>query len=451
MLSFVVIVYLARILNPDDFGKISFATAIIAYFSLISNMGLPLLGTREISRNKERTSQCLGNILTLRLWLSVISFLLLLLLVLFLNKSPQIKYLIILYGAGIIPSAFFLDWAFQGLEKMEYIVLGNILASGISLVLVFLFIKTPQQLLLVPCFMFMGNLVSAGLMFSLFVKNFGKPKFELNLTSYKEILKTAVPMGLIILMSQIIYYLDTVMLGFMKSDADVGYYSAAYKIILLLITAISAYHDAVFPIISGYYKTSADALKKLNSVSINLMIILAAPLALGGTMLASQVMTLVYGGKYTGGATALQILIWACALILINTAYSRGLFATDRQNECLKIVTLQAAFVIALNFILIPPFGIIGAAVTTVLGELFAFLFYYMALKNITSVSVYGSVLKSLGACGAMILFFYAAKNWNIVALMSAGALIYFACLYALRGFDKEDILLIKNIFKKNK
>lgn len=451
LISFIVIVYLARILTTDDFGKINFAMAVIVYFSLISNMGLTLLGTKEIARSKEKISEYLGNVLTLRLGLSIISFTLLFLLVLFLNKSLQVKYLILLYGAAMIPSAFFLDWAFQGLEKMEYIVLGNALTVVIYLVLVVLFIKTPQQLLLVPCFLFVSNFISAGLLFFIFAKNFGKPKFGFNFAAYKEILKTAVPMGLIMLMSQVIYYLDTVMLGFMKSDTEVGYYSAAYKIILLLITAISAYHDAVFPVISGYYKTSMDSLKKLNSVSVKLMIIIAIPLALGGTIIAGPVITFVYGVQYKGGIIALQILIWACALILINTAYSRGLFATDRQNDCLKIVAFQALIVIALNFILIPAFGITGAGAATVSGELIAFILYFAALKNITFISTYNSVLKPLIASGLIMLFFTAAKGWNVLVLISAGTLIYFICLYAINGFSKEDISLVKSVFAKNK
>ncbi|MBI5206856.1 MAG: oligosaccharide flippase family protein, partial [Candidatus Firestonebacteria bacterium] len=97
VLGFFVTVYLARILGPGDFGKINFALAIITYFTLITNFGLPLFGTREIARDKEKIKECIGNILGLRFCLSILSFFLILVLVFFINKPINIKYLIIFY------------------------------------------------------------------------------------------------------------------------------------------------------------------------------------------------------------------------------------------------------------------------------------------------------------------------------------------------------------------
>ncbi len=85
-ISFFVVVYLARILGPGDFGKISFAITITIYFTLIINLGLPLLGTREIARDREKINDYLNNILTMRLCLAALSFGLLLLMTFFLNK-----------------------------------------------------------------------------------------------------------------------------------------------------------------------------------------------------------------------------------------------------------------------------------------------------------------------------------------------------------------------------
>jgi len=194
-LGLIAIVYLARILGPEDFGKINFAIAIITYFTLIANLGLPLLGTREIAREREKIADYLNNILTMRLCLAGLSFSLLLLMIYFLNKPVEIKYLIILYGLGLIPSALLLDWLFQGIERMEYIALGRILGGVIYLGFVLWFIKSRDQLLLIPCFSIAGGLFSAGLLFSIFIKNFGKPRLKFDFISWENLLRQALPIG----------------------------------------------------------------------------------------------------------------------------------------------------------------------------------------------------------------------------------------------------------------
>jgi len=445
-IGFVVIVYLARILNPDNFGKISFALAIITYFSLITNLGLPLLGTREIARDKKKIDEYLGNILTMRLCLAFLSFGLLLLITYFLNKPLEIKYLIILYGLGLIPSALLLDWVFQGLEKMEYIGLGRILSRLIYAVLVLFFIKGQKQLLLIPCIAVTSNLLVAGFLFFIFIKKFGKLKLKFNIIFWKNLVNQALPLGISIIMIQIIYNIDMVMLGFMRTDIEVGYYSAAYKIILVLISIGAFYFDAIFPVISNYYKTSLSSLKKLQSYTAKLIVSIALPLGVGGTILAKPLMNLLYGPKYNKGIAALQILIWVVVLIYINMIYARGMWACNKQNEYLKIVSFQGLSNIGLNLILIPSFGIAGAAIATVSAEILGFFFYYREFNKVVAVPIHNYIFKPLLATLIMALCLKCELNilnLNIFLLIFTGVVIYFAFLFLIKGITREETKLI--------
>jgi len=444
--TFVSIIYLARILGPADFGKINFAIAIVVYFTLIGNMGLPLLGTREIAREKDKIKEYLGGILALRLSLAVLGFSLLLLMTFFLNKPPEIKYLIILYGLGLIPSALLLDWAFQGVEKMEYIGLGRILAAVIYVGLVLGFVKGHQQLLLIPCFHVAANLSVAGLLISMFVRHFGKPKFGFNLVFWRGLLRQALPIGFSLIMIQIFYNIDTVMLGFMRSDEEVGYYNAAYKIIMLLILASGAYHDAIFPVISNYYTTSMDSLKSLLLQTARLMVTLALPLAVGGTVLARPIMNLIYGAKYEAGIIAFQILVWTFAINCIDTIYSRGLLASNRQNKYALVLTVVAASNVLLNFVLIPLLGLLGAAIATVLAQIIALLMFYIEFSEILQVSFKGYVLKPAVASAIMALFIIGGQrglNLNVFELILGGAVVYFLSLGSIGGIKLGDIQLV--------
>ena len=315
---FFTMIYLARVLGPGYFGMISFATALVAYFTLVTHLGLPLWGIREIARDSANIRCYLGNILLLRLSLSVLSFVLLLLLLFVLQRPRELKILILIYGTGLYCSALTIDWVFQGIEKMEFVGLGRMLSALTFFGLVILFIKGQAQLFYVPCFHVAGLLLAALALMGLFIKTHGKFQLKLNRHLSKKILKQALPLGFSIILIQIIYSIDIVMLGFIRSDVEVGYYNAAYKIILPLILVGSIYFDAVFPVLSKYHKSSKESLKQLQSNNAKLMTIAALPLAITGTMLAGPLINQIYGTEYTNSTVAFQILIWAAAIIYLN-------------------------------------------------------------------------------------------------------------------------------------
>jgi len=454
LLGFFAIIYLAKVLGPADFGKLNFALAIIGYFTLIANLGLPLLGTREIARDLEKIDANLKNILLMRIFLASLSFILLLITVFFLIKPQEMKLLIVLYGLGILSSAFLLDWVFQGVERMEYIGMGRFLGSMIYVGSVLWFVKGHHQLLLVPCFYVVANLSVAVLLISIFTHHFGRPRFRFNFSQCKALFKKALPIGFSIMMLQVVHYIDTVMLGIMKSNEEVGYYSAAYKILMILLTAIWCYQDAVFPVISNYYETSIDLLRNLQSYSTKIMITITLPLAVGGTILAKPIMNLIYGPKYDPAVIALQILIWTVTIGSLHGIYVRGLIACDRQNRRLIIAIVHALTVIVLNLILIPNLGFIGAAISTVSGEFFVIFLSYREFGKIVAVPFHGYILKPLLASSIMALSLYGlqcGENIHLILSIGCGVIVYFISLCLMKGITNEDIRTLKYAFFDNK
>jgi len=447
--GFIAIVYLVRILGPEDFGKISFAMAIVAYFTLITNLGLLLLGTQEIARRKEKIEDYIGSILTLRLSLAILSFCLLLLLTFFLNKPTEIKYLLILYGLALIPYALILEWVFQGMEKMEYIGASRIVASVMPLVLILWFIKGSAQLLLIPCFQVIGNLLAAGLLTYIFVKGFGRLKFRFGWIYWQGLLKQALPIGFAIIMTQIYQGIDIVMLGFMKSNEEVGYYNAAYKIVMVFILLIGAYSNAIYPVISNYYKTSLDSLKKLLGLTDKIMISLALPLAVGGTIIAEPLVHLLYGSGYDNGIIALQILFWVFVIMSMNVARGWGLLGCDRQKQYSMGTAAAVAGNIVLNFMLIPPLGLLGAAIARLLAEGIAFTLYHLEFSRLVKVAFIAHTIKPLFASLVMGSFVYWGLNnlnLNMFVLVLGGLFIYVTLLYLIKGITKEEANLIRNM-----
>jgi O-antigen/teichoic acid export membrane protein len=441
-------------LGPIDFGKINFALAIVSYFILISNQGLNLFGIREVSRDRENVKKYIAAIGGLRLTLSFVSFVLLLMLTFSINKPQEIKILIILYGLGLFPTAIFFDWAFQGIEKMEYIGAARILNSVLYFVLVVLFVKSSNQLTLIPLLQIVGISLGAGLLILLFIKKFGFFRLSWNIKTYKNIIWNALPLGICMILIQVIYNIDTVMLGFMRSNTEVGHYNAAYKIILVLIAAGSIYFEAIFPVISNYYMTSLNSLRKLQEFTARISTIVALPLATGGTILARPIMILIYGSKYESGIIAFQILMWVVAMIYFNMVYAKGMWACNKEKEYIFIVTFQALLNIILNFFLIPPWGIVGAAISTLAAEFAGFFLYYREFNKIVSVPIHNYFLKPLLSIVIMTLFlqFLLLKtNMNIFLLIILGASIYFLSLYIMNGITRDDLINIRMLIRERK
>jgi len=450
--GFVGIVYLARVLGPADFGVVNFAIAIITYFMLIANLGLPMLGTRQIARDKDRVREYTANIIALRLALAVISFLLLLLFVLIIDRPAETKYLIVLYGLALFPFALHLEWLFQGIEKMEYIAIAQIIGATLYVALILSLIKSPEQLLTIPLLytVFLWLLPAFFLVF-MARRYFGLVKPRFDAPFWKGLIQQALPMGFAFLMIQIYYNLDTVMLGFMRSNEEVGYYNAAYKMIFFLLTLAGLYYAAIFPVISKYYKTSLESLQRLLSGTARVMVIVGLPIAVGGTLLAGPLLNLIYGSEYSSGIIGFQILVWAVAITWVSATYGHSLLACDRQKKYAVRVAIGTAGNIVLNFILIPHYGLIGAAIATVFTEGVVLLLVYREFnKNVVRVPLNSYILRPVIACLGMAVFLYFFSSWSVLLLIPSGIIIYFVILFLIKGITWGEITRIREqIFPK--
>jgi len=443
-ISFFVIIYLARILGAADFGKISFAQVLIVYFMLIANLGLNTLGVREIARDKSNVINYTGNIVTLKLVLTVFSFCLMLVFVNFIHKSPQIKYLIIFYGFSLFPSALLLEWFFQGVEKMEFIGISRILSKISYALLVLLLVKSSKELLIIPYLWLFGSLIAGGFLIYIFTKQYGKFKLVFDLSRWKGLIRRALPIGAASMMIQIYYNFDIVMLGFIKGDKVVGWYNAAYRVILFAWMFFPLFINAIFPLMSRYYKESKEKLEILISSSTKLLSIIGFPLGVGGTILAKPIMRFLYGERFDSGVIAFQILIWSVVIICLRCAYEHSFLACDKEKRYMFGVMSGALTNIGLNLILIPRFGLKGAAVATVISEFVFSLYLFLYFRIVNRVKILGYYLKPLIASIPMGLIMYYMKNLNLLLSISMGIVSYFIFIFLLKGITFKEINKLK-------
>ena len=368
-LGFVILIYLARVLGAIDFGKLSFAQSIFAYFLLIADLGLSTAGTRELAKNRKDVKHYVNNVLSLRFVCACLSFFLLFLLSIFIPKTHEIKLLILSYGFYLFPFSLLLDWAFRGMEKMEHIALSRIISHLIYFILVILLIRKGQNFLLIPWFWVMGGMGATIFLMISFNLQFGVPKLTIEPDFWKKLLRYAIPMGASNMLSQVYYNMDTVMLGFMKGADVVGLYNAAYQIVLGILGLTLLLSYATFPALSDAYKDK----EKFKSVCKRYrknQFIIGSLVIVVGVFLARQIILLLFGVEYIRAIFAFRILMITLGIILINGAFSTPLLATEFEKDSLITTACVAVLNMGLNFLLIPKFSLEGASVATLLSEL---------------------------------------------------------------------------------
>jgi O-antigen/teichoic acid export membrane protein len=350
---------------------------------------------------------------------------------------------VLLYGLSIFTYSFLIDWAFQGLERMEYGAISIILLNIVNVSLVFFFVRAPGDILFVPAFYIAGNAVAAAFLVAGFLKTVGPIRLRFDRKAWGVYMRQSLPIGGAFLMGQIFFNIDTVMLGFLRTPQEVGLYSAAYKIVVFFMLVSAAFHNAVFPAVSSLYRESREALERLSVSAARLLLALAIPFAVGGTIVAEEAVLFLFGAGYAGSAEALRILVWAGAIFFLANFFGRSLIAFDHPGKYLKIITVQGAANIALNAVLIPKAGMTGAAAATVAGEIIGLILYYREFSRVAPSVSAGHIAKPVFASAVMGIFAWLFIHSNLVFLSFASFSLYCATLYAVKGFNARDIKLI--------
>ena len=245
--------YLAKVIGVDGFGKIAFAAAVMVWFRTITDWGFNFTATRDVSRNREnleKVSEIFSNIFWSRIFLSVISLLLLLLLievVPYFNDNEKILLITFLMVPG---QMFFPEWFFQAMERMKYITIFNIASKALFTVLVFIYIKEKSDFILQPLFLSLGYLVSgAGAMYLITIKwkvKVHRPDFQVILKTIKDSTNVFINN----LMPNLYNSFSVVLLGFFGGSVANGMLDAGSKFVSISQQFMNIISRVFFPFLS---------------------------------------------------------------------------------------------------------------------------------------------------------------------------------------------------------
>ncbi|MFA5374640.1 MAG: flippase [Dehalococcoidia bacterium] len=458
VISFFYVMYAARYLGPESFGVLSFAIAFTGLFSFVADFGLQPLTVREVSRNKSLAPKYLVNNAVIKVFLVISYFGLMALIVNAMDYPDEtitVVYLFAFYA--ILQSLNQMFYAmFQSFERMGYQAIGQVLNSALILAGVMLAIKYGLGVVGFAWLYCAAGFVVLLYSFVVFVWKFTKPpsqwlpwNISIKWEFWKRTLRAALPFTLTIAIAGIFLRIDVIMISAIKGDTAAGYYNAACNLIMVLLVTAGISMSTVFPAMSRFFVTSRDSLKLAMEKSAKYMFIIGLPIAVGTFLLADRIIIAIYGINYDQTAIVLRILILYIPISFICQSIGPTLASINKEPLRTLSVGITVLANIALNFILIPRYGIQGAGVSTVISQvLLLLLVVYFAGKNFYWLPLHKIVIKPFIACTAMGALIYFIREESLFLIIPTAAILYFVLLLILKTFDTRDIKVFKDVIR---
>ncbi|HWK24493.1 MAG TPA: flippase [Ureibacillus sp.] len=369
-LSLIVTSMMARYLGSQNFGLINYSLAYILIFTTVSKLGIDSIIVNEIIKKREDTGKVLGTTICLRLLSSLLSILLILLIVKYMDPNDlTIQMLTFIQSISLLMVVFdTLDFWFQSNLQSKYIVISKSIAFTIVSIWRLALIFFEKSI-----YYFAFATVIEGLVISIFIVvfyyKFKGPRLQFSFLTAKELLCQGFYYFIAGLFIVAYTQIDKIMLGQMMGGTTVGIYTAAMTISSLWVFIPNAIIQSARPVImTSKTENESSYLKKYKQLYCSIIWIgIAASVAI--SVLSKPIILVIYGSQFAEAINVLIILIWSRIFSLIGTTRAIWLTIEDLGKFQVSFVALGAVVNIVLNIMLIPHFGAIGAAIATLLAE----------------------------------------------------------------------------------
>ncbi len=377
--------YVAEILHPAGTGIVGFATSVVAYFALFAQLGIPTYGVRataQVRDDKEELSRVVQELVIINLVMSALVYLVFAASLLVVPKFAENRALMIVTSTTIIFNAIGMEWLYKGLEQYSYITMRSIAFKFVAVILMFLMIKNENDTVMYAAISIFAG--SASNILNLFharkyiiMRPVGKYRFGRHM-------KPIIVFFAMSCATTIYTNLDTVMLGFMKSDTDVGYYNAAVKIKSVLLGVVTSLGTVLLPRASYYVEQNLmNEFYRVAKKAIHFVFLISFPMTIYFMFFAKEGIFFLSGDAYGGSIVPMQIIMPTLVLIgLTNIMGIQMLVPLGGEKIVLYSEIVGAVVDLILNTILIPYMASAGAAIGTLVAEIAVFLVQYVALRG---------------------------------------------------------------------
>ncbi|MEO5824783.1 MAG: flippase [Gemmatimonadales bacterium] len=431
--GFAVTAMLTRRLGADGFGELAFAVAVAGYVLLVPVLSLQEFGSREVSRSPTQASHAIASVTLVRLLVAMCGVGVLALFAVLMPMAPHLKWLIVISGLAMVPTALNAGWGYKALEQTARPGASLVLLQVVSFVGVFTMVHGPGDLLRVPVIQAVGEVAAAALLLPLLWQGWPTASLKAGIA----LVRGASPMVVNRLLRAIVVAADVVMLGVLTESAQVGLYSAAYRVCFLL-TAIAASAHIVFqPALMRAHDDAPRASKVLTDSTL-VAGALGLPLVAGGIIVAPDLLGFLFSAPFRDATAAFRLLLLAMGMLFLHGTMNSAFLARHRLGAQTAVIGAAAFLNVVLNAVLIPTWGILGASLATVAAEGLILVGSVVVLRGWNWQIDYRVLAKPAFAASAMALLLLALPGWHVMIRIIGGAVTYVGVLMLIGGVPDQ-------------
>ncbi|HIP27439.1 MAG TPA: flippase, partial [Flavobacteriaceae bacterium] len=341
LLPLITLPYLIQVLGIEYFGLLAFATAVIAYFAILTDYGFNLTATKEISLHREDKNKIIeiySSVMSIKFILLIISFLILCTLVFTFQRLAEHWEIYLLTFGSVLGQVLFPIWVFQGMEKMKYITYLNIVSKLIFTIAIFVFVQQQSDVYLVPLFFSLGSII-AGLLSLYLIKQDFNIKFQLQ---KQETLKFYLIDGWHVFLSRFYVSLYTttnvLLLGLFTNNLAVGYYSIVERIVLAIGGMFQPLNQTIYPYLVKKQKecftTFVQFLKKISII----FLLTSSFFILLAEYFVDELVLLIHGEHNLQISFLLSIFLLRIFVLPFGALLSNSLIIMQRKKEFIRVM-----------------------------------------------------------------------------------------------------------------
>lgn len=366
--------YASRILMADGIGQVQFFQSIIDYVSLCTALGIPLYAVREIARirdNKELRSRTTIEILLLHAILTLVGYIVVFILAKTVAKIEIDASLFFLLSTTLFFNTIGVAWFYQAIEDFKYITLRSLFVRILSLVALFIFVKTKQDLFYYAGILVIGTVGNNIFNFFRLRKYIKLSKGEFKRLNLLRHLIPALKIFILNLVISIYVNLDSVMLGFLKNEESVGYYAAATRLTKAILGIVSSLGAVLLPRFSNMITNGQkEEFQLLANKAASFTIALSLPMSVGLIFMAAPIIHIFCGNGFEPSILTLKLVAPIVLFIGLSGIIGMQILYPQGREKYVIISTMVGACInLLINYLLIPQYGQYGAVLGTVIAE----------------------------------------------------------------------------------
>jgi O-antigen/teichoic acid export membrane protein len=387
-LSLISVKLVTNYLGPDGTGYYNTIITYFSFFITIADFGLFSVGVREIAKAPEKTSKILNNIFSIRFISAVAVTAVAVIIVLFTNYPPVVKY-------GVVLTSFFpifnllssvYDIYLQSQLQMQKSATTEMVTRIFTVFLVYLTVVLNLGYYVILSSVAISAIINYFLKYFV-VKKQIKIKFEFDKEIISWILKLSLPLGIVFIVNNFYFKVDTLILFYFKGASEVGIYSVAYKVLETTVFAAAFLAYSLKPLLSISVENNKKRASEAIATGFTFLLYMALVIGIVCIPFSKEIIVFLSSEAFVGGAPVLIILSFASIFIYLNVLFGEIMIAKDMRKYLIWVSVIVLLINIISNIILIPKYSYVAAAYTTLASEMLLILLGYLISRQILPIS----------------------------------------------------------------